>query len=501
MRWRAPPAPRPPARSALTPALDRRARLEAGPGRPDPARPGLCPRPQASAGEAELWRRRRAAPKAPRTRPAARPSRRWRPSPSRSAAAAGAPQAPRRPPPLQRAERMRRARRLPRRRLAVAGALLQDARPRGARSSKEAACGSRAAASGAGRQAEPAGQARRRHRLSVGANGWRAGRGARRAARPGERSARALQPALARGAALDSASAGANCYAVRVAARRRSTLRGRRGAMSFVRVNGAVAHYLDEGPRDCAGDRVHQRARRSTRPSGRVVRPLAGAIASCATTSAATASPSCRPARRSSPTTPITSLALIDRLGVEGATVVGLSIGGLVAQELYRQRPDLVAALALCDTAAKIGYRGKMAPAHRRGGARAASKRSPTRRCERWFTAEFRPGAPTISPAGGDADPLSARRLSRRLRRAGAADLRPDCAPIKGPDPVRGRRRRRFDAAAAGARVGRPVRPARFESRRRPGHCQDRTPRRPARPDRALPRRGGLIDRRPATNP
>src|SRR5260370_42290687 len=47
--------------------------------------------------------------------------------------------------------------------------------------------------------------------------------------------------------------------------------------------------------------------------------------------------------------------ALLDRLGVARATVVGLSIGGLIAQEFYRQQPERVAALALCDTAAKIG--------------------------------------------------------------------------------------------------------------------------------------------------
>ncbi len=47
--------------------------------------------------------------------------------------------------------------------------------------------------------------------------------------------------------------------------------------------------------------------------------------------------------------------ALLDSIGVERATVVGLSIGGLVAQELYRQRPELLSTLVLCDTAAKIG--------------------------------------------------------------------------------------------------------------------------------------------------
>ena len=46
---------------------------------------------------------------------------------------------------------------------------------------------------------------------------------------------------------------------------------------------------------------------------------------------------------------------LLDFLSVKKAYVCGLSVGGLIAQSLYRQRPDLVQALILCDTAHKIG--------------------------------------------------------------------------------------------------------------------------------------------------
>lgn len=46
--------------------------------------------------------------------------------------------------------------------------------------------------------------------------------------------------------------------------------------------------------------------------------------------------------------------AILDRLGVSGAVVCGLSVGGMVAQQLAADRPDLVSALALCDTAVKI---------------------------------------------------------------------------------------------------------------------------------------------------
>jgi len=43
---------------------------------------------------------------------------------------------------------------------------------------------------------------------------------------------------------------------------------------------------------------------------------------------------------------------LLGRLRVERAAVVGLSMGGYVAFELFRQRPEFVTALALCDTRA-----------------------------------------------------------------------------------------------------------------------------------------------------
>lgn len=47
--------------------------------------------------------------------------------------------------------------------------------------------------------------------------------------------------------------------------------------------------------------------------------------------------------------------ALLEALGVETAAVVGLSVGGVIAQGLAAKRPDLVAALVLCDTAHRIG--------------------------------------------------------------------------------------------------------------------------------------------------
>ena len=48
---------------------------------------------------------------------------------------------------------------------------------------------------------------------------------------------------------------------------------------------------------------------------------------------------------------------LLDGLGVDSAIICGLSIGGMIAQQLASDRPDLVRALILSDTAHAIGPR------------------------------------------------------------------------------------------------------------------------------------------------
>jgi 3-oxoadipate enol-lactonase len=49
--------------------------------------------------------------------------------------------------------------------------------------------------------------------------------------------------------------------------------------------------------------------------------------------------------------------ALLDHLDIASTVVCGLSIGGVIAQCLYRTQPKLIEGLILCDTAAKIGTR------------------------------------------------------------------------------------------------------------------------------------------------
>ncbi|WMT87966.1 3-oxoadipate enol-lactonase [Pelagibacterium sp. 26DY04] len=81
--------------------------------------------------------------------------------------------------------------------------------------------------------------------------------------------------------------------------------------------------------------------------------------------------------------------AIMDAAGIGSAIVCGLSIGGLIAQQLYADRRDLVSALILCDTAGKIGdadlWNQRIAAVEANGIAALSDGIMP-----RWFTADFR---------------------------------------------------------------------------------------------------------------
>lgn len=87
--------------------------------------------------------------------------------------------------------------------------------------------------------------------------------------------------------------------------------------------------------------------------------------------------------------------ALLDASGIRQATVVGLSIGGMIALGLARLRPDLVGRLVLCDTAHKIGtaeaWQARIA-AVEAGGVGSIAEAT----MERWFSAEFRARQPAL---------------------------------------------------------------------------------------------------------
>ena len=126
-------------------------------------------------------------------------------------------------------------------------------------------------------------------------------------------------------------------------------------------------------------------------------------------------------------------MGLLDQLGVGRATIVGLSIGGLIAQELYRQRPERVAALVLCDTAAKIGtdevWDQRIAQVERSGVESLANSV-----LERWFTADFR--CQRSAELAGMRAMLTRTPRQGYLAACGAlkrADLRPYAGRIEAP--------------------------------------------------------------------
>lgn len=85
--------------------------------------------------------------------------------------------------------------------------------------------------------------------------------------------------------------------------------------------------------------------------------------------------------------------AVMDALGAKDAVIVGLSIGGMIAQGLAAERPDLIRGMVLSNTGAKIG-----APSMwddrigiiRKGGIEALA--DPI--LERWFSGKFRAEKP-----------------------------------------------------------------------------------------------------------
>jgi 3-oxoadipate enol-lactonase len=80
---------------------------------------------------------------------------------------------------------------------------------------------------------------------------------------------------------------------------------------------------------------------------------------------------------------------LIEALGLRGAVFVGLSIGGVVAQGLAAERPDLLRAVVLASTAARIGteasWRERIATVRAKGIDAIADGV-----LEKWFTRRFR---------------------------------------------------------------------------------------------------------------
>ncbi len=82
-------------------------------------------------------------------------------------------------------------------------------------------------------------------------------------------------------------------------------------------------------------------------------------------------------------------LALVDHFAIERMGLVGLSIGGQIAQRLAVRAPERLAAIVLCDTAAKIGdaegWNSRISAVEKDGLDAIGDSV-----VERWFTPEYR---------------------------------------------------------------------------------------------------------------
>ena len=125
--------------------------------------------------------------------------------------------------------------------------------------------------------------------------------------------------------------------------------------MQFAKVNGGVTCFADEGPRDAAAIVLINSLGTDFRIWDDVARSLTGRYRVLRSDKRGHGLSEMRKGPATMADFAADLAALLDRLEIARAHVVGLSIGGLIAQELYRVRPDLVASLVLSDTAHRIG--------------------------------------------------------------------------------------------------------------------------------------------------
>jgi 3-oxoadipate enol-lactonase len=125
--------------------------------------------------------------------------------------------------------------------------------------------------------------------------------------------------------------------------------------MAFIRANGGVIHYSDEGPKAARAIVFINSLGTDFRIWDEVAAPLAQNARIVRHDKRGHGLSELRAGETSIAEFATDLAALLDRLEVRAATIVGLSIGGMIAQELYRLRPDLTASLVLCDTGHRIG--------------------------------------------------------------------------------------------------------------------------------------------------
>jgi len=125
--------------------------------------------------------------------------------------------------------------------------------------------------------------------------------------------------------------------------------------MAFARLNGAVMHYEDAGPRDGQAIVFSNSLGTDFRIWHDVLRHLPANLRVIRYDTRGHGLSEATPGPYAMKALAEDLAALLDHLGAKNVVVVGLSVGGMIALGLAALRPDLVSALVLMDTAHRIG--------------------------------------------------------------------------------------------------------------------------------------------------
>ncbi len=161
--------------------------------------------------------------------------------------------------------------------------------------------------------------------------------------------------------------------------------------MQFVRVNNIVLHYSDLGPHDAPAIVFSNSLGTDFRIWDETIARLGPGFRFVRYDKRGHGLSEAPPAPYAMSDHVDDLAALLDHLNVTGTVIVGLSVGGMIAQGLAAARPDLVKALVLCDTGHRIGTAelwNSRIEAIEAGGIAGISDAI----LERWFSAAFRTG-------------------------------------------------------------------------------------------------------------
>jgi 3-oxoadipate enol-lactonase len=164
-------------------------------------------------------------------------------------------------------------------------------------------------------------------------------------------------------------------------------------AMAFARLNGVAQHYEDAGSRDGQAIVFSNSLGTDFRIWDGVLRHLPADLRVIRYDKRGHGLSEATPGPYEMKTLAEDLAALLDHLGVRGAAIVGLSVGGMIAQGLAALRPDLVSALVLMDTAHRIGtvegWNSRIGTVREKGMAAIADGV-----LAGWFTEAYRSAAP-----------------------------------------------------------------------------------------------------------